>query len=186
MRIISGVAKGHKLSAPRGNDFRPTTDRVKENIFNILGSRIQGASVLDLFAGSGALGIEALSRGAKEATFVDSRQAAVRAVQKNLKTTELDGFATVLKYDAAAALDSFKAAGKRFDLIFLDPPYKIDAAELQNIFSCLLNCLVSGALVVLEHGRELSESPNDLLKLIDSRRYGGTFIFFYTNRESGS
>lgn len=179
MRIIAGIARGHKLVAPKGSDFRPTTDRVRENIFNILGERTKGAIVLDLFCGSGALGIEALSRGAAKATFIDEHQAAVKAVTKNLQSVGFDKRAKVIKMRASEGLKSFKASGKRFNLIFLDPPYKIRAAELQKIFVELSFYLTPEAIAVLEHGNRLAESPTPLFQLIDSRRYGNTFVSFF-------
>lgn len=119
MRIISGCRKGHKLKAPEGLDTRPTTDRVKESIFNLI-QFCRPEAVLDLFAGSGALGIEALSRGAERAVLIDSDRKAIALIQENLKDARLDTFATVRMTDALSYLDT---CGQTFDLIFLDPPY---------------------------------------------------------------
>ena len=125
MRVVSGEARGRRLVAPAGQDTRPTTDRVRESMFNALESleAVAGATVLDLFAGSGALGIEALSRGAARCTFVEHDRAALAAVRANLEATGLAGRAEVVSGDAHRALTSFSAAGRRFDLALLDPPY---------------------------------------------------------------
>lgn len=120
MRVISGSARGLKLTAPAGLDTRPTLDRVKEALFNILAPELRGARVLDLFAGSGALGIEALSRGGDGAVFVDSAGAARDAVKKNLAAARLEDRAEIVAGDA---LDYLRRCGGKFDLIFLDPPY---------------------------------------------------------------
>jgi 16S rRNA (guanine(966)-N(2))-methyltransferase RsmD len=119
MRVITGTARGRKLREPLDNKIRPTTDMVKEAIFNIVQFDVEGRKVLDLFAGTGQLGIEALSRGAESVTFVDEATAAIRLVKDNLKSTELEGRANVIQGDSI----SFLARGEKFDLIFLDPPY---------------------------------------------------------------
>src|SRR5207248_2544711 len=119
MRIIAGSRKGHTIHAPKGLDTRPTGDRVREAAFNLIGP-VDGASVLDLFAGSGALGLEALSRGAERAVFVESDRDAVRAIERNLDKLRLRG-ATVLRTDAVRALASEAAAGRRYDLVLVDP-----------------------------------------------------------------
>ncbi len=121
MRIVAGAYGGRRLTAPRGGRVRPTSDRVREALFSILGT-VAGARVLDLFAGSGALGIEALSRGAAEATFVDSAPAAARAVRANLDALGIG--AEVRRADARAFLRSARAGGRQYDLVFLDPPYR--------------------------------------------------------------
>ena len=117
MRVITGTARGRKLATPSNNDIRPTTDNVKESIFNIIQFDIEGRRVLDLFAGTGQLGIECLSRGAESAVFVDQSREAVKLVRDNLKTCNLNG--TVLQMDSLSFL---KSCGS-FDLIFVDPPY---------------------------------------------------------------
>jgi len=119
MRVISGTARGRKLKEPEGMAIRPTTDMVKESIFNIVQFDIEGRQVLDLFAGTGQLGIEALSRGARSVTFVDESLASNKIVQQNLESTGLSGGADVVRADSI----EFLRRGKRYDLIFLDPPY---------------------------------------------------------------
>jgi len=120
MRVITGTARGRRLKELEGRDTRPTTDRVKEGLFSIIQFEIEGRRVLDLFAGTGQLGIEALSRGAASAVFVDTRPEAVRLVGENLKLTGLSDRGKVVRGDALAYLDGVR---EKFDLVFLDPPY---------------------------------------------------------------
>ena len=123
MRVIAGHYGGRRLQAPPGEATRPTSYRVREALFSLLGERVEGARVLDLFAGTGALGIEALSRGAAEVTFVDSAPAAIRAVRANLEA--LDAIADVRRADARRFLGGASAAAREYDLVFLDPPYRL-------------------------------------------------------------
>ena len=167
MRVVAGTAKGRRLQAPAGDDTRPTADRVREATFNALNSlgALDG-SVLDLFAGSGALGIEALSRGATSATFVDTDGRALAAVRANLEATGLEGSASVVRSDALR----FLAGGARaFDLVLLDPPYAFGDEE----WAVLLEALESG-IAVLESDREVPvPAPWTVLR---SKRYGGTVV----------
>src|SRR6266550_3188827 len=131
MRIIAGSRKGARIFAPKGSETRPTGDRVREAAFNLIGpGRVEDATVLDLFAGSGAMGLEALSRGAAHATFVESDREACRAINRNLDKLGLDD-ATVLCQDALTALRADERAGTRYDLVLLDPPYR-RFSSLQN------------------------------------------------------
>ena len=174
LRVIAGRYGGRRLVAPPGTSTRPTADRVREALFSILGSAVEGARVLDLFAGSGALGIEALSRGAASATFVDRLPTAIKAVRANLETLHIRG-AEVLPIDARAHLRSASQAGRQYDLVFLDPPYR-DAATLgRELAEALPGVLAPDALVVSESDRR---TPLDLtpLSLTDERRYGDTLI----------
>src|ERR671914_2355707 len=123
MRVIAGRFGGRRLAAPPGAATRPTSDRVREALFSILGERVAGARVLDLFAGSGALGIEALSRGAAEATFVDTAAPAIRTVRANLDA--LGAAAEVRRADARRFLGAASADARQYDLVFLDPPYRL-------------------------------------------------------------
>lgn len=126
MRVISGSARGKKLLCAEGRDIRPTLDRVKESIFNMIAFDVPDSSILDLFSGSGALGIEALSRGAKNAIFVDNSPASLDVTEKNLNMTHLSDKATLVKQDA---LDFVKNTNQKFDIIFLDPPYESSVYE---------------------------------------------------------
>jgi 16S rRNA (guanine966-N2)-methyltransferase len=148
---------------------------VREALFSILGERVAGASVLDLFAGSGALGIEALSRGAATATFVDSAPAAVRVVKANLEALEAD--AEVQRADARRFLGSASAAARQYDLVFLDPPYRLAASLGDALSAALPAVLAPGAAVVAESDRR---TPLGLaLPILDERRYGDTLIRIY-------
>ena len=172
MRIISGYWGGRRLQAPRGEATRPTSDRVREALFSVLGARVDGARVLDVFAGSGALGLEALSRGAAEATFVDSAPAAVRAVQANLAA--LGAEAQVRRDDAARFLNAASGAGREYDLVFLDPPYRLAGRLGGELTAALPAVLAPGAAVVAES--DLRPALTLHLPLLDERRFGDTLI----------
>jgi 16S rRNA (guanine966-N2)-methyltransferase len=172
MRVIAGRHGGRRLQAPAGAATRPTADRVREALFSVLGARVEGARVLDLFAGSGALGLEALSRGAVEATFVDSAPAAVRAVRSNLEA--LGASAEVRRADARAFLRGARAAARHYDLVFLDPPYRLSAHLGRELSDALPAVLAPGAVVVSESERRATLDLE--LPLIDERRYGDTII----------
>ena len=148
MRVITGSARGKKLNTPKGMDIRPTADMVKESLFNILQFEIEGRRVLDLFAGTGQLGIECLSRGAKEAVFIDKNNEAVKMVKENLANC---GFsAKVLRQDA---LDYLQTCGK-FDLVFVDPPY--DAGLYDKVLDTInsVDILSDGGIIICESRRE--------------------------------
>jgi 16S rRNA (guanine966-N2)-methyltransferase len=169
MRVIAGELGGRRLVTARGGATRPTAARVREALFSMLGG-LEGAVVLDLFAGSGALGIEALSRGAARATFVERAPSALLALRSNLSALELEGRARVVAGDALAALSS----GDKYDLVFLDPPYATAAAFAEALSSALPGVLRAGARVVSESDRR---APLTLeLALRTERRYGDTMI----------
>lgn len=149
MRVITGTAKGTKLQTPEGQTTRPTSERAKEALFSMIQFEIEGRRVLDLFAGSGQLGIEALSRGALSATFIDSSKAAIQAVRANLKKTEFDN-AVVYAGDALAFLRG-GATGK-YDLVFLDPPYALGLVPQALELLCKKQLLLPGALLLCETG----------------------------------
>ena len=151
MRVISGTARGVELKTPTGMKTRPTGDRVKEALFSIIQFDLPGTCVLDLFGGTGQLGIEALSRGAKHAVFVDEADAACRLIRENLKRTKFDQCAEVRRSDYAAFLKSCK---KKFDIIFLDPPYA--EVFLENSLKMIteIDILQSGGIIVCEHASE--------------------------------
>ena len=172
MRVIAGDYRGRRLQAPPGAATRPTSDRVREALFSVLGDRVHGARVLDLFAGSGALGIEALSRGAAEATFVDSALSAIRAVKANLDM--LGAEAEVRRADVRRFLGSARAAARQYDLVFLDPPYRLAGRLGGELTAALPAVLAPGAAVVAESDRR---DPLELgLPILDERRYGDTLI----------
>jgi 16S rRNA (guanine966-N2)-methyltransferase len=171
-RVIAGRYGGRRLHAPPGDATRPTADRVREALFSILGERVRDARVLDLFAGSGALGLEALSRGARAVTFVERAPAALKALRENL--TALGADAVVERAEALRWLRGAPGAVRQYDLVFLDPPYR-RAAELGAPLSELLPpVLAPGALVVAESDRR---APLELtITQTDERRYGDTLI----------
>jgi len=174
MRIVAGRFGGRRLTAPRGQATRPTSDRVREALFSKLGP-LDDATVLDLFAGSGALALEALSRGAARATLVDTAPAAIAAIRANVEALGLEPAAVeVRRQDARAFLRSARATRQEYDLVLLDPPYRL-AAELGRELSPLLaDVLAPGGRLVSESDRR---DPLDLdLPLTDERRYGDTLI----------
>jgi 16S rRNA (guanine(966)-N(2))-methyltransferase RsmD len=170
VRVIAGSHRGRRLQAPPGTATRPTSDRVREALFSVLGEHVAGARVLDLFAGSGALGIEALSRGAERATFVESAPAAQRVVRANLDALGLE--AQVHRGDAVAFLHNASRAGETYDLVFLDPPYR-DAARLAGELD-LRAVLAPDGLLVAESDRR-APLAIDLPQTFE-RRYGDTLI----------
>jgi 16S rRNA (guanine(966)-N(2))-methyltransferase RsmD len=172
MRVIAGTYGGRRLQAPPGLDTRPTSDRVREALFSILGERVHGARTLDLFAGSGALGIEALSRGAQEVTFVDSAAPAIRTIGANLEALGAD--ATVVRAEARRFLGGASHSGRSYDLVFLDPPYRLAASLGRDLSGPLEAVLARGGAVVAESDRR---APLEIdLPLEDERRYGDTLI----------
>lgn len=148
MRVITGTARGRKLKTPENYDIRPTTDNVKESVFNIIQFDIEGRRVLDLFAGTGQMGIECLSRGAAEAVFVDKSRDAVKIIRDNLKTCQLK--ATVVQDDALGFL---RSCGK-FDIIFVDPPYDMPIYEPVLELINLVDILSEGGIIICEARRE--------------------------------
>lgn len=186
MRVVAGTARGLRLVAPAGRDVRPTLDRVREAAFNALGSldAVRGAAVLDLFAGSGALGIEALSRGADHVTFVDVAAASLDAVRTNLDTTDLAERATVLRSDVLAALDvSHPRIAGPYDLVLADPPYDFDGwAELLDALGAVL---APDATVVAESATSSGGVLADAVAgvggtILRQRSYGGTVVTMMT------
>jgi 16S rRNA (guanine966-N2)-methyltransferase len=180
MRVIAGSRKGHKLVAPAGLDTRPTSDRVRENIFNLVGP-VDGARVLDLFAGSGALGIEALSRGAASAVFVEREPDAVRAIERNLDHVRLTG-ARVVRGDVLRTIAQEATAGAKYDLVLVDPPYGM-LTEIQPRLARHLPPLLAadGLLVVETDARTEPELP---LPVRTSRRYGHTRVTLFEGVET--
>jgi 16S rRNA (guanine966-N2)-methyltransferase len=175
VRVVAGELRGRKLVAPPGDATRPTADRVREALFSILGD-ISGARVLDLYAGSGALGIEALSRGAATAVFVDSSQAAVTAIRRNLAELGLE--APVQRRDALAYLAA-AAAGDPFDLVFADPPYDSALRTAPGLAERLPPILSQDAVIVTESNKR---SPLELpFPLLRERSYGDTRIAVHRN-----
>lgn len=182
MRVISGTAKGKKLKMVPGDTTRPITDRTKEALFNILGTWIIDARVLDLFGGTGAIGIEALSRGAAHVTMLDTSSAATRTIGENLRATDLAARATVLRKDAFKFLANPPAELSPFDLIYIAPPqYKqmwVKALEMIDAQPDLW-LLPDGAVIAQIHPVEFEELSLRHLTLYDERKYGSTLLCFF-------
>jgi 16S rRNA (guanine966-N2)-methyltransferase len=174
VRVIAGRYGGRRLKAPAGEATRPTADRVREALFSILGDRVEDARVLDLFAGAGTLGLEALSRGAASATFVESAPRALDALRANLATLGTGEDAEVVRADVLRWLRAASGGARQYDLVFLDPPYRRAAVLGEPLSELLPAVLAPGALVVAESDRR---SPLELeITATDERRYGDTLI----------
>jgi 16S rRNA (guanine966-N2)-methyltransferase len=176
MRIIAGSRKGARIFAPKGHEVRPTGDRVREAIFNLVGP-VDELEVLDLFAGSGAMGLEALSRGASQVTFVEADRAAAEMIVRNLEKLGLDG-ATVIRDDAARKLAADAAAGRRYDLVLIDPPYRMLARLLPTLAAYVPAVVAPDGLVVVES--DAREEPELPLPQRTSRRYGSARVTVFT------
>ena len=177
MRVITGRARGIQLKTPDGMLTRPTADRVKEALFSIIQFELPGARVLDLFGGTGQLGIEALSRGAKRCTFVDAREDACKLIRENLKRTKLEADASVIRSDY---LDYLKRCREKYDIILLDPPYA--EVFLENALKQIaeIDILQSGGIIVAERPLE-KELPWEFEGFTRSRdyKYGKTLLTIY-------
>lgn len=184
MRVITGQAKGQRLKSISGKEVRPTKDRVKEALFNMLGSEIIDIDLLDLYAGSGNLGIEALSRGAKSVTFIEKGSRQVEVIKENLQVTGLEEEAKVIQGDVLTELGRFRP--QSFDIILMDPPY-----EKELIFPTMeeimeRDLLKRAGIISVEHYRK-EEIKTDFsnLKLIRERNYGNTGISLYMKSKKG-
>jgi len=183
LRVISGRLKGKKLFALKGLSLRPTSDRVREAIFDILQKFPPGERVLDLFAGTGALGIEALSRGAKRAVFVEGSASSCAVLLRNIESCQLSSQAEVLAREVQAGLKALESRKEVFDLVFLDPPYGKGLA-LQALRDLSRGSLLApDALIVAEHSpqEDLAFIPD--LERIDRRKYGGTEVSIFRLKE---
>lgn len=173
------MLRGRRLSLLKGTAIRPTADRLRESVFNIIAGQVPGAVVLDLFAGTGAYGIEALSREARSAVFIDYAQAAISIISRNLKRCHLEEQSRVIRWDITSGLNCLNISDTPFDLIFMDPPYNKNfvADSLRHIQT--LPFLSPGNLLIVEHS-PLEPLPSDLIHLIlrDQRRYGKSLVSF--------
>jgi 16S rRNA (guanine(966)-N(2))-methyltransferase RsmD len=180
MRISAGEQRGRRIRSPKGLATRPTSEPVRQAIFNVVGERIRAARVLDLYAGTGALGLEALSRGAAEATFVERSRSALASLRANLANLGVSAQARVVAADVPAALQRLARAGARFDCVFLDPPYA-DDASLDCVETLAPGSILSeNALLVVQAFRR-TELPDrtGTLRRVWERRYGETRIVIY-------
>lgn len=179
MQIISGKYKGKKLFTLKGRKTRPTSSKVREAIFNICADKVAGASVADLFAGTGAMGIEALSRGARHAVFVESDPGAAELVKRNLSACRAEDNAKVICMDLLHRPSLMKGLGPAFDLVFMDPPYNIGAIGPSLAALVKNDALAPFATIIIEHSdAELLPAGTSGLEIYDSRRYGKTLVSF--------
>lgn len=183
MRIIAGTARGRTIEAPKGRGTRPTLDRVREGMFGSIQFDIEGASVLDLFAGSGALGLEALSRGAADAVFCDNSPEACRVVSQNIEALGFSERAVVIASDALAALDRLKRENRSFALVLLDPPYASGVYESALEKLAALKLLLPGCIVLAEHDKRSEIEVNTVgFERVRKYAYGDVAVtkFIYT------
>jgi 16S rRNA (guanine966-N2)-methyltransferase len=180
VRIVAGTHRGRPLLGPKGPGLRPTADRVRESLFNLLGQRFEGGTVLDLYAGTGALAFEALSRGMSRAVLVDSGAESERLVQANARSLGFESVVTFLRLPVSRALGRLGSEGRRFELVFADPPYAATAAaELVEAVRAA-GVLAPGGILCVEHGqREPSPSPGAGLSAVDQRRFGDTAVSLF-------
>ncbi len=184
MRIVSGTFKGRRLASFKGMDIRPTSDKVREAIFNILPREFTFKKVLDLFAGTGAMGLEALSRGALDATFVDSGSEAISLIRKNMESCGAE--ARVFKSSVHASLKQFARKGEKFDLIIIDPPY--DSTLLSEALEAIDrdSLLEAGGVIVAETTKRAPlKADFSGLEVFDERKYGDTAVYFLKHKAAG-
>ncbi|MCK4404159.1 MAG: 16S rRNA (guanine(966)-N(2))-methyltransferase RsmD [candidate division Zixibacteria bacterium] len=177
MRIISGEHKGRRLVGGKKTEVRPTSDKVKESIFNVLHEEVEGKRILDLFAGVGSLGIEALSRGAESVTFVDASSQSINILKKNLQDLSLESKSTILHLDGLKALNKLK---DKFQIIFADPPY------LKGFVHRIINLVAqsevlekNGILILEHHKKETFSFLEEKLSVLKQKKFGDTMISFF-------
>ena len=177
MRVIAGTLKGRRLNAPTWDGLRPTSDKLRETLFNILGGRIAGARVLDAYAGTGAVGIEALSRGAAAVTFIDSDKRAQALIAGNLRHCGVENGYAIIRASVGRAVARLRKTGALFDVVLLDPPYD---AKLDEEALAIADVVAPGGVVVLEHAKR-RPPPESLGKLMRSRDVvsGDSALTFY-------
>jgi 16S rRNA (guanine966-N2)-methyltransferase len=183
LRVIAGAARRVQLVAPAGTNTRPTADRAKESLFNILGGEVRGAKFLDIFCGSGAVGLEALSRGASEAVFIENNSQAIKAVKENITKTKLSK-AEILEMSAENAIKLLSAQNRKFDIIFLDPPYASDFLHQTLHIIQQSNILAQNGQIIAETETTQNTTPEAEITLTntvltDTRIYGRTCFLFY-------
>ena len=180
MRIISGEHKSRRLVGGKKTRVRPTSDRVKESIFNILQEEVMGKRILDLFAGAGSLGIEALSRGAESVTFVDASSQSINVLKKNIKSLNLESRSTILRLDGLKAINKLK---RNFQMIFADPPYL--KGFVQRVIDSVAQSEVlekNGVLILEHHKKETFSFPEEKLSVLRQKKFGDTVISFFLKK----
>jgi 16S rRNA (guanine(966)-N(2))-methyltransferase RsmD len=184
MRIIAGTAKGRKLQAPKGSKTRPTSDRVREAIFSIVGDLVEDARVLDLYAGTGAMGLEALSRGARHAVFVEMNPAALQYLNTNIETCRCQDRSGVVSRPVISYLEQINP-GDNFDLVFADPPYLSDQGTLTLLAISKHAKPLKRCLIILEHAPNRPPEPvPDNMDKVDTRKYGNVNVTFLQFKET--
>lgn len=184
LRIIAGSARGRQLKTRKGSQTRPTADKVKESFFNIISKRLEGAFFLDIFAGNGGIGIEALSRGAEKCVFIEKNTHCVKIIKENLLLSGLQAQGEVLQLEALTALAQLKTKQQQFDIIFLDPPYHspVLAPALTNLAAS--NLLAAAGIVVVEHHRQhIDWWQSEEWQTRRVKKYGDTILTFLTPSE---
>ena len=179
MRVISGSARGVALISPKGDKTRPTADRIKEDIFNIISGYIEDADFLDLYAGSGAMGIEALSRGARSAAFVEKDRETAGLIEKNTEKAKLDRY-RIVRQDVLTAISCLN---QTFDVIFMDPPYEKDIVNLTINEIEKNHILNAGGLLVIEAGNQESVEYSGYFELIKTKKYKIAVLYFLKRSE---
>jgi 16S rRNA (guanine966-N2)-methyltransferase len=181
MRIIGGKFKGHHLVSFQAGHIRPTTDRVKESLFNIISAEIEGARVLDLFCGTGSLGLEALSRGATEVTFVEKNRKSIVITEQNLAKLKIENGYSIVTKDVLSFLKSYQ--GEPFDLVFADPPFTEEMAHDVMLAADVSKIFADHTLMMIESGRrEKIDSDYQNLTRYDVREFGDKFLSFYKKK----
>lgn len=187
MRVISGIARGTKLNSIDSMSTRPTLDRVKEALFSSIQPNInENTEVLDLFAGSGQIGIEFLSRGAKKAYFCEKNPLAVKMIKQNLEKTRFIENSEIISKDYKIALEKLKKDSMKFDIIYIDPPYKLDIAVNSIVYILNNNLLAENGIIILEtdeEDRELKELENINIDIYNIKRYGRVKLIFLRRKE---
>jgi len=184
VRIIGGIARSRTIEAPRGRDTRPTLDHIRESLFNILQGELEGARVLDLFAGSGALALEALSRGAQSAVMADVSRQAVQVIKSNVEKLGFSSIARVIQADWQQALTALSREQQAFDLVFLDPPYEM--TNTGEICRTMLEkkLLAPNFLVVVEHARQTPPVLDGAFRVLDVRSYKDTVMTYVASAQT--
>lgn len=184
MRIIAGKNRGMILSAPKGLRVRPTADLVKESLFNILSTKVVEARVLDLFSGTGNLGLEALSRGASQAVLVDKHAESIAIITENVHKLKCGKQARLMKLDCMVALERLVAVKEKFDIIFCDPPYNCGWLSRIASYVARNKILATAGWLVIEHSVDEVPGAFSGLKIVKSRRYGATILSFFSEDDN--
>ncbi len=186
VRVITGTAKGRRLQVPKVAGLRPTSDRARETLFNVLAPRLRAARVLDMFAGCGAVGIEALSRGAEAAVFVERAAAAIVVIEANLELCRLSAVASVVRADWRRGIDRLAAGEARFDIVFLDPPYDWDGAHTCVGAIHEAGLLAADGVAVIEHRRKRQPEEVEGFEVARRLDVGDTSFAILTLRGAAS